>query len=244
MQIADRLAVVLNGRKKYPWGERIGLGRNAIQALSSGRMPTAEKLLPIVRADNVSLSWLLDGRGDPFLVSHDESAEQLAHHLRDLLDEEDWTVHLVTSPTRAVFVLTQPGQYQVGQRWIDYTIVEIVAGPLGPAVVEALAEALPGDQILHVQTDTETVDRLAGGWMGNRELLGDEEQPGLLSRCTHIGLDVLEAAAADTTSSEERVLLEKFRRLTPQNKHHAWAVVNALADGPDSDGEGGARATS
>ena len=64
----ERLAQVLAERKPTPWGERLGFNKSTVSRIFSGVVPGSEILNAIMRYENISLSWLLSGKGDQFLI--------------------------------------------------------------------------------------------------------------------------------------------------------------------------------
>ncbi len=227
----SRINKILGGRSRYPWGEQIGLGRGAVSSLFRGSVPSGETLSLICRAENVSLSWLLEGMASPFLVGVCHSDEECAEHFGELLAEKDWTIHLVTDDHRVTLVLTQPGQFDVKGRPVDYTILEILAGPIGQATLARVRES--GCALRLANVHSEILDAINSGQMGTYSLTG-----GILAQAREIGPGhpvltqdrAAEPCAEYSVSGDETELLEAFRSLDTPRRRAALAAVRAMAN--------------
>lgn len=241
-RFAERIALVLGDRKASPWGDALGFSRGTISRMMRGHLPGPEKLALISQAENASLHWLLYGRGRPFLATKAESDSELAAELRLHLEDAGWTVYLVTSPTRCALVLTTPTEIlQAGMdEPVATTAVEVLAGPVGAETVGALMAYARDNEVWHLPADRRDVEALGAGRMGTFAIVGDERRPGLLSEAHPVDLnqvpDTVPPYGREALTKEEEALVEKFRLLTPGNRQHAWAVVDAFAHNPDGDG--------
>ena len=81
-------------RKEYlkltmeKFGERLGVGKSAINKLEKGDNKITEQMFKsICREFNVSEDWLRDGTGKPFVVPEDETAAIITDILIDPDDE-------------------------------------------------------------------------------------------------------------------------------------------------------------
>lgn len=63
----QRLLKVAAGRKLTPWLMSLGWTRTDVARVNRGHIPGPEKLALLVDTENVSLSWLLAGKGDPWI---------------------------------------------------------------------------------------------------------------------------------------------------------------------------------
>ncbi|MBF0096163.1 MAG: LexA family transcriptional regulator [Magnetococcales bacterium] len=60
----DRLAQVIGDEEPYPWAERIGIGKSTFAGMWRNRaMPQTKTLLKIAQYTDISINWLLTGRG-------------------------------------------------------------------------------------------------------------------------------------------------------------------------------------
>jgi phage repressor protein C with HTH and peptisase S24 domain len=60
----DRLAQVIGEEEPYPWAERIGIGKSTFAGIwRKGAMPQTKTLLKIAQNTDISVNWLLTGRG-------------------------------------------------------------------------------------------------------------------------------------------------------------------------------------
>lgn len=172
--IKDRLNQILNGRKKHPWGEKLGFTRGTLTRLFNGEILSADKLLPICRAENVSLSWLLDGVGEPYQVHHTFTDEETADLLSLYIDDEDWEILVLKNQAYPAIVLTLPATMMVGKKHIDYTATEIIAGPMDYQTLSVLNNT--SRMISEISSGDFNMRKLYAGKMSNLALLGNEKQ--------------------------------------------------------------------
>ena len=227
MDFLSRINFIIGDRRAYPWGEAIGIGRGVVQRIRDGVVPGGEALAAITRSENASLSWLLAGTGRPFLVGCCPTDAECADQVDALLEEPGWTVYFITDGQAAVLVLTQPAQFEVRDRPIDYTAVEVLAGPIGP---ETSARLRAGDHPVHqVQTSPRQVADLAAGRVGTYALTAEG---GLLERAKpgppQLGDQAAEAAPA--YGDQEGELRKIYRALRPEHQTVALATARALRD--------------
>ncbi|MDH5641989.1 MAG: helix-turn-helix domain-containing protein, partial [Nitrospira sp.] len=167
----SRAKVLLMGRKPYSWGMALGLGRGTISRMfNDGLPPAADALAIIARAENVSITWLLTGRGEPRIVYHyPDDASALEHIDADLLDE-NWQVLLVSATGCApVVVLHQPAQFVTGadtDKTVDYILVETITGAGRASLLRCLDA---GAQ--HVQVDVDYWHSLSCGEIAPAQLM-------------------------------------------------------------------------
>lgn len=169
----ERLVLILNGRKKHPWGEALGFTRGTLTRLFNGEIPSAEKLTPICRTENVSLTWLLEGIGEPYMVHHTYTDEETAELIKDHTDDESWQILVLKNQVYPAVILTLPATMQVGKSHIKYTAIEIIAGPAGPETLEAITGANALTQ--EIDVDEFTMRRLYAGKVSNQEIFGNTE---------------------------------------------------------------------
>ncbi len=163
------------------------------------------------------------------MVGSCNSDEDCAAHLDELLAETGWTIHLVTDDHRVTLVLTQPGQFDVKGRPVDYTILEILAGPIGQATLARVRES--GCALRLANVHHEILDAINSGQMGTYGLTG-----GILAQAREIGpghpvLSHDRAAKPGheySVSGDEAELIEAFRHLDTPRRRAALAAVKAM----------------
>jgi len=166
----SRLLFLLGDRKKYPWGSHIGLDRGIIERLFNGQEAKGETLAHISRAENASITWMLEGKGSPYLVARCINDNEASNYLNGLLEEQGWTAYICETSGRTALVLTMPASFKTKkEEIIDYTVVEIITSP-GPSTFNRLKQANLNSQSLSMNHDQ--FNRLCTGWMGLQELLG------------------------------------------------------------------------
>jgi hypothetical protein len=199
-----------------------------------GEVPGFETLGVVARAENVSVTWLMQGIGAPYAVHWFATDESCRAYFGELLQFQDWTVHRLTDGGRVeVLVLHAPATIKTPEKPpLAYTEIYVLAG-CGRATVALLAR-LSGHRITFA--DTETVAAVASGEKaGTWWLLGDE---GLLRNYQTVKKSELKVAepadsgyggAADAISAEERMLVELYRQLAPEHRVRLKEVGHAFA---------------
>jgi hypothetical protein len=222
--IEERLQRVAYGRDIHPWLKGLGLSSGTISRLRHGHLPAPERLVPIARTERVSLSWLIDGRGPPFLVHHFQAASSLRLFLDELLVEAGVHACLVHAgePGFCAAVFMLPAELVLGaDKVLPYTVVEVVVGPFARGVlpVPERGEVYAGFGLLQVAPDV--LRRLARGAMGNPELLAHiddgaqvcarEDWEDLVDRlCARAPRAVAEPAPPAYTGQLDLALLERL----------------------------------
>lgn len=196
--IAARFNFLLRGRKASPWGEWVGLSQGTISRLKKGALPNPEKLSVACRAENLSLTWLLEGIGAPYIVHSVASTEEGVAHVRMQIDDESsWRPLLVIAPAGRSIVLHQPGQADTDDGVCDYRIAVIIGGQYDALRVAALL-GVDSDPILSaIEIENEAWHRLATGYMSATELFGWRSEPGLFETARHAGLYELAGRSVD-----------------------------------------------
>lgn len=231
-----RIKRLLDGREKYPWGHAIGLGKGTIDGMTrTGSIPGGETLALISRYENVRIDWLLEGKGTPFYVTMCATDDMAWEVLENILEPETWEVTLVTDGARVAAVMTQPGKYQVkdgkdkdeGQRyrWIDYTIVEVVAGVLGRRALSTIRNRWVHQNgvsmVYFVSDDAHTMNLIEGGEIGSYRLCYSPDAV-LATRerivDSHPIFTKFMQAADPFTDPTEARLLELFRSMTKEGQ--------------------------
>ncbi|MBF0107599.1 MAG: helix-turn-helix transcriptional regulator [Magnetococcales bacterium] len=67
-RLKERLEFVIGREAPYAWATRIGLGKSTLAGiLNNGACPRTSTLIKIAMNTNISLNWLLTGRGSPWM---------------------------------------------------------------------------------------------------------------------------------------------------------------------------------
>ena len=231
MTFKQRLQQVLAGRALTAWGRNNGLSGGTISRISGDQVPGHQILNLIHKIENVSLDWLVHGHGAPFLVHEELADSRAAEYLRQLLDERDWRLTVLSDGSLAAVVATQPAQLEFKGKPIDYTACEVLTGTLGPLVLQLLNE----QPRLHCQR----VDRQAmadlytgrlGAWLlaGEAGLVNKAEPVERLELSDLYEPDQVGEAAPDYQADE---LLARIQRLTPHNRESVSLIVDTLLEG-------------
>jgi len=243
----ERLNFVLGERRKHPWGRRLGIPAATVTAMFRGAIPSWESLIPVQHVENVSLSWLLEGTGAPFLVvSCDSDADCGAELEARLSDRPGADVHVVSDGGRTALVLHEPAEWQRGDTVVRYRAIDVLAGA-GARTLERLSREIDERAVYRVVLDAESAKRLCYGYLGAYELFGDERRTGRLEaaerihRPRELRTRAAEAPAAaeapgagDTLlrSEEEQALLTDFRAIDPAAREQIRALARLLRKRP------------
>jgi hypothetical protein len=237
----SRTSVLLAGRDKHPWGKALGLsGRMVTRLFNHAEPPGPEHLSLIARVENVSLNWLLLGQGAPYVTHCTHTDGETAQKLREFLKEFplSWIVYRITDGDRAVLVLYRPDQYSMKDDCVDYKRVEVLTGPLGHQTMAVLTET-PVASLREVQTDPETLARLAQGEIGAYELCRED---GVLERWRPLPAAELariaEPPAGYALEMDEKVMLDKYRRLPEDDKRRLQKIGDALDESDENSAVG------
>jgi len=232
----SKLDELSGGRSKTPWLQSVGLTKGTISRLINGDQPSLDILTALARTENASLDWLSNDRGAPHrvgIVSSDIDGWVL---LDELLQETGWTLFQFSDPTGALcLVLTQPGEFEIKGRAVPYTIVEILAGAIGPQTMNRAISAMSdGTVSMSAEISEDEFDRLTHGHMGNYELIGWRGEHGLIHTATatksEIMTQVAEVRDDDMTgiSRSEMQLINRFRKLSVQDQQRLLKIAETL----------------
>ncbi|WP_422134971.1 hypothetical protein [Endozoicomonas sp. ALD040] len=183
MEFSERISAILHGRKLYPWAQALNISSGIARRIGQNVIPGSEILTAICRTENVSLNWLLDGRGNPYLIDRCDSdevlAEQLAHHFEDCA----YKVHLIHDGSDLVIELSEKAQLEYKGKCVDYVEYEYLTGSLGEKTRKILLEQykLDPNQWFDALLEPNSVQKLQKGVMGPFQLYGDDKIPGYLA---------------------------------------------------------------
>lgn len=185
--ISDRLRKVLGEeRSPWKWAEQVLLSPGAIGRLLKGSMPDPAKLVPAIRVENLSLTWLLDGYGAPFVVAAlptDLAAAQLLDSM--LADEPDSAVLFAFSDHGYTVVVHTPVIAEHAGKSYSYRQTTILGGAAPGAKTRAVVDAFAARQhntwrkvgpylaASQIYMPTPEWAALASGYMGNYALFGE-----------------------------------------------------------------------
>jgi hypothetical protein len=234
-KFSDRLKFVLRNRKIHVWGAALGLGKTVRTRLNQGILPGADKLIPVIKAENLSATWLIEGKGQPYLVNTC-LCDTDAAALLDELYAEAWTTTLLTDGDRIAIVLTQPGEYQIEKTSYPYTIIEVLVGHLGSEALQCAAQHATCDNTRFVETTPAVMAALSQRQIGTHQLTTEvintatayhqQTQPRPLQ-----GAEEKTGYLTSGISTDEMDILSALRHIDPQNREHITAVIKALTGG-------------
>lgn len=205
--VSERFARVLGDRTASRWANWVGLSQGTLSRLKAGELPDPEKLTAACRAENLSLTWLLDGMGAPYLVNVATDQRDAVGALEELFDDEAWSVLVVAAGEAATIVLHQPASVVLKGGTCDYTATVVLGGCYDAERVLDQLRLFAEFQrpMYYLETTFENRARLATGYMAATELFGWRDAPGGLfggARIYHPPLSVDQLAMADVRQSE------------------------------------------
>lgn len=178
--VAQRLADhVLRGRSLREWARQVLLSNGTVHRLWQGSIPDLERLTPAIRIERLSLSWLHDGLGAPFVVN--VMASPSVEELRDIMDPgqgETFSL-LCRNDLDHTLVVYQPrkaihsSKTRDGTREREYNYLDtvVIVGPdLGPTIQLAGCSVAAADgHVSVIDMNRQLWSRLSTGYMGNPE---------------------------------------------------------------------------
>lgn len=176
----SKLRYLSGDRDITPWLKSMGFSAGLVGKVLKGQPASADLLRSLSRTERVSLRWL-EGAGGPVydvwrVINDQEALEKLEAHL----DDEDWSVLLVTHDDgEFVVVLHQPGAYSLRTKGstalkeVEYHIVEVFSGNITLDTIRVLDQRDKANWVLYLTEDD--FNRLACGYMGNMELFGFDD---------------------------------------------------------------------
>lgn len=217
---AERLAWLLQGRKPTTWARELGMGGGTVSKLSGpdASPPAADNLVRICRAENVSLSWLLDGKGEPFHVTRTCSLEETLQVLDDELQDPGWKVVQVYDGHGAALVLHQQVQVEAaGEKPYQYTAVNLIVGPFGQSVFHLLEERRISPRYAIVSQ--EALREIHAGRVGTWRLFGGEKVRGLIDLQTPAVLALMVAEPPRPSYGEYPPIMTLWPRMTDEERN-------------------------
>ena len=228
-----RLNVIIGHRRPFSWAAALKITSGTMNRLTKGHVPGGDLLARIAQVENASITWLLTGQGEPFLVHRTDSDAETAERLRAHLADEPWDVDLIEDGRRGVIVLTQRAQLGEGEEAVHYTAMELIAGPWG----EETAGILHRHARFAGRVQSAVIDEAWHGRIGTHEMLdiieaahkAAQETPDLATMVAEVSASY----GGGAYSPDERAWVDAYHRLSPASRTHARAVVDALAQSAD-----------
>jgi len=173
-KIKKVLELILEGRKKTPWGKSLGMPPRAITLLfNHGTYPADKYLTKIMKSENVSMDALWGMGSAPFMVHRANSIAETNEDI-ELNLEGSPIVHLITSTTDKfdelpVFVFSEDVVEDFrGPNEFKYTSIHVLVGPTD----HVTANLLKDTKVLHKQLPEDEFHLLSTGYKGTYYLFG------------------------------------------------------------------------
>ncbi len=172
-----RAVRILGGRRPHTWGNLLGLSSGAVQRLiRHGFVPGWKGLWKLVRVENVSLTWLIDGIGPPYLVHSSVTDLHASRLVRKLLEEfDDWRITLLPGRVLSAIVLDADRLLDTGEnKPLAYRHVVIIGGATGPLALTAAIEARERYRVNLAELEDSALLLISAGEVGPFALFGDD----------------------------------------------------------------------
>lgn len=240
MKLSGRLTQLKASRPVSAWERQAGIARGNLDRAIKDDKLSDENIRKLCRLENVRSDWLLLGSGSPYQIStfssdRDMSNRICAHHTDEAAR---WTLTVITRQSDnlpCAMVMSMPGQYPVDPRsnesaMIDYTILEVLTGPIGPYSREAIKRDGWGKR-QQLTLDDDVVANLCKGDIGTYALMLD---PGYLKATVPFDDKNLAAVAEDATgytvplTQPEQRLLLTYRTLPNADRERLQAIADTL----------------
>lgn len=246
MKLSDRIKQLKGSRPVSRWEITAGIGAGNLSRAIKDDQLNDENIRVLCCYENVNPDWLINGRGNPYRVIRCDAdldlSEQIAAYHTD--EAASWTLTVIVRQSdnipRAV-VLTMPGQYQVKQRgkveplWVDYTILEVLTGPIAPYSREAIKRD-GWKKRQQLTLDDAVVESLCKGGIGTYALMLD---PGYLKAAVPMDDEALDELASREVSEAfkggvvpltppEQRLLTTYRALPNADRERLQAIADTL----------------
>lgn len=248
--VTERLEQVLRGRSAWKWAESVHLSSGALSRMLKGQFPDPEKLVPACRIENLSLTWLIEGRGTPFSVACPASDEEAAEVAQMALQDDPAADVLVCYCNAGYTLIVHAPVYaqtSTGKPY-EYKATTIVGGcAAGYQVAEWLRHITHLKRFHKKHRAAQIAEpewhRLASGYMGNFEIFGDTGAGGLYGDATHGHLPdlvqrfdapmysrraVRDDDAVPWTDPREREQLAILRELSDTDRDAATRMLRGL----------------
>ena len=175
MKFTDRIEKVLGGRKLYPWASALHVSNTAANRMKQGVIPGSEILSAICRTENVSLSWLVEGKGNPFIVTTYKSDKELAAELSRHFEDAHYSVALIYDGQELVVELSEASSLSYKNKWIDFIDYQYLSAPLGEQTRRLLLTeyAVRAAHWQECYLDPERMNQLQKGELGPFHLYGN-----------------------------------------------------------------------
>jgi len=178
----DRFKSVLSDRKPTPWGVGIGLSRGTISRILDGHTPGADSLTLITSNENINLTWLLKGDGNPFIVERNTTEKAAYEFLLEKLKENtDWMFYILTNGIETHVVLKRMNTYYIKDKCYEYPQIVNFMAYIMDAVLEHIAQYIEQQRVYLLVTNRQVLTENYQGKLGTFKLFGDDKHPGLLS---------------------------------------------------------------
>jgi len=245
MPISERLLKLKASRSILEWEREAGIARGNLRRAIKGDSLSEENIRKLVRTENVSVDWLLEGRGTPYYIVKLNSDAEIADALQVYFDDEAarWAVTIIRCKSADVplaIALTMPIERKGPDDtdFIKESALELITGPIGPLSSHILCRS-GWNKVSGLALDDEIVADICNGKLGTYALLVD---PGYLLLSTALDPQVLAVITEALNVAEapngyhvpltfpEQALLQCYRALPVDDRQRLVVIAEALRE--------------
>jgi len=227
-----RIKLILGNREKHPWGRSLGLRNTRINAIfSDDKPPKADALIRISEGENVSIDWLLTGKGEPYLSPDCGSDSVCSAVLHAALAEiPKGKIHLLYgSGGQSAVVITHQVTRREEKDLISYTAANIYT-PAGPDTLEELK----GRDVYYSRISADELADIKKGREGYLQLMvGSDDAPAILKATQLIGgeeIDIVreDSASYDVEPSSQDQLLKHYQNVGVAERAAVLTIMKSM----------------
>lgn len=229
----ERIEFVLQGRKLIPWSKSLELSKGTAERIMEGQIPDPEILSLIMKIENVSVTWLLEGIGRPFLRTSQFTSGGYARYLKEWLERGGKQAYVITDKNETAIILVQPAEHEYKGKCIPYSAIKVTRGDIGDEE-KNIINCYP--EIYLKQVNKEEFEQVKNGELGSFKLLGDQNNAGLLTHSVSIDAlkmsdvrEVQKVKDSRRSHTSNRVdLLSRYDQLNDHNKESVSRIIDVL----------------
>ncbi len=217
---ASRLEMVLAGRTPTTWCRCLGILPNMMTRMKQGHIPGHEVLTRIMRAENVSLSWLMEGVGQPFIAHGFLEFRDFELALRQHLTRSHDVIHLLDSAVAPVVIMrAHPADHAY------LGTIEVLSTPWQPNLRALLESCLSRAEARYHFLPEEDTRAIRQGLVGTFRICGDETIRGLLDQPGRSGV-----VPFSTTGKAELSSIREDQEVYKLDSRLMRAILKGLED--------------
>ncbi len=177
----ERFATMLNGRKMYGWRLGLKISNGATEKLKKGVVPGHEIQNVIHKFERVNWRWLTQGEGQQYAVETFIDAVDYGDRVNEMMSDSAVSCYIVEFSQICTFVFTRIVNSEYKEKPITYKDVTVMTGPYSQELLNIINSNTQSQSVYQLELSKVERKAIRNGQLGNYDLFGDEETPGLLS---------------------------------------------------------------